>query len=165
MSAEVSWYLIRTKPSKESFVRQRLLQFAPEVFMPMLQLPHYSGARSIVPLFPQYIFARLDLTAHYFDIRYMPGVSGLVSTGWAPAVVPDAIVDSVRSRCTDGIVILPPKPLRAGEHVRFTEGAFRDFEAIFERYLSGAKRVAILIRTLEGSAMRVIADASKVAPQ
>jgi hypothetical protein len=43
------------------------------------------------------------------------------------------------------------------------EGPFRNFEAIFEGYLSGVKRVAILIDTIEGRGVRVVADASTIA--
>jgi hypothetical protein len=47
--------------------------------------------------------------------------------------------------------------------VRVVEGPFRDFEAIFENYLSGTKRVAILINTIEGGGVRVLSDASAIA--
>jgi hypothetical protein len=43
------------------------------------------------------------------------------------------------------------------------DGPFRNFEAIFEGYLSGARRVAILIDTIEGRGVRVVADASTIA--
>lgn len=166
MVAPLPWYLIRSKPNRESYVRQRLSQILPEVFMPMLQIPPSSRApRSVVPLFPQYIFARLDLSAHYFEVRYMPGVAALVSSGHDPLVVSEDIVDGVRSRCTDGVVVLPLKPLRYGDCVRLIGGTLRDFEGIFERYLSGAKRVAILINTLEGSPVRVVTDGSMVVAQ
>jgi transcription antitermination factor NusG len=80
-----------------------------------------------------------------------------------PLEVSEEIVDSVRARCTDGVVQLNPKPFRYGEHVRMVEGPFRNFEAIFEGYLSGVKRVAILIDTIEGGGVRVVADASTIA--
>ncbi len=163
MSPQLPWYLVRTKRNKENYVKQRLLKFAPEVFLPMLQLPRSTRGRQLVPLFPQYIFARLDLPRCYFDTYYMPGVSGVVSTESQPLVIAEEIIDEVRSRSTDGIVVLQPRVLRTGEHVRVTAGAFRDFEAMFERYMSGTKRVVLLIQALGGSGIRVIADASIVA--
>ena len=42
------------------------------------------------------------------------------------------------------------------------EGPFRDFEAIFENYLSGTKRVAILMKSIEGCGVRIVANASAV---
>ena len=160
------WYLIRTKPNRERLVREQLAPIVSDIFLPMLKLPCGRSRRtssSLVPLFPQYIFTRLHLAAQFFEVRYMPGVAGFVSMGLEPLAVSESIVDSIRSRCTDGILHLSPIPLRRGEHVRLVDGPFRDFEAIFEKYLSGTKRVAILMKCLEGNVVRVIADASAVA--
>jgi transcriptional antiterminator RfaH len=164
MSTSEAWYLVRTKSNREPFVREQLSHIAPQVFLPMLKLyGSYRTNRSVVPLFPQYIFARLHLAKHYFDIRYLPGVTGFVPAGREPVEVSDEIVDSVRARCTDGFVQLCPKPFQGGDRVRVIDGPFRNFEAIFEGYLSGAKRVAILIDAVEGCGVRVIADASTIA--
>ena len=165
MYAADPWYLIRTKSNKERFVREQLAPIVSDIFLPMLKLPSTRSHRTsppLVPLFPQYIFVRLHLAAQFFEVRYMPGVTGFVSTGCDPAAVPEAIVDSVRSRCTDSIIQLNPIPLRRGEHVRVVDGPFCDFEAIVENYLSGTKRVAILIKSIEGCAVRVVANASAV---
>jgi len=164
MSASEAWYLVRTKSNKEPFVREQLSHIAQEVFLPMLKLySSYHRNRSVMPLFPQYVFARLHLAKHYFDIRYLPGVTGFLPAGREPLEVSEEIVDSVRVRCTDGVVQLRPKPFRGGDRVRVIDGPFRNFEAIFEGYLSGARRVAILIDAVEGCGVRVIADASTIA--
>jgi hypothetical protein len=47
--------------------------------------------------------------------------------------------------------------------VRIISGPFREFDAIFEGYLSGSKRVAILITTVEGCGVRVVAAAASIA--
>jgi transcriptional antiterminator RfaH len=164
MSAPPAWYLVRTKSSREIYVREQLSRIAPQVFLPMLKLfGSYRANPSVVPLFPQYMFARLHLATHYFDIRYLPGVTGFVPAGREPLEVPEEIVDSVRARCTNGVVELRPKPFRSGDRVHVIDGPFRNFEAIFEGYLSGAKRVAFLIDAIEGRGVRVIADASTIA--
>jgi len=167
MQASYLWYLIRTKLNKETYVRDRLSHVIPEVFLPMLESPgsRIHSAAIVVPLFPQYVFARLDLSQHYFDIRYMPGVLEFVSAGCDPLLVPDSIVDGVRSRCTDNVVCFRPKPFRNGERVRIVDGPFQDFDAVFDSYLSGMKRVAILIQAIEGRALRVVTDSAMIARQ
>ena len=165
MYAAEPWYLIRTKSNRERLVREQLALIVSDIFLPMLKLPFTRSHRaspSLVPLFPQYIFARLHLATQFFEVRYMPGVTGFVSTGCEPLAVSEEIVDSVRSRCTDSILQLNPIPLRRGEHVRVVEGPFCDFEAIFENYLSGTKRVAILMKSIEGCGVRIVANASAV---
>jgi hypothetical protein len=42
------------------------------------------------------------------------------------------------------------------------EGPFRGFEAIFERYLSGAERIAILLSAIDAEGLRVVLPASAV---
>jgi transcription antitermination factor NusG len=158
----LAWYLIRTKSGKEQYVHRELSRRLPETFMPMLETRSRQRTVSLLPLFPQYLFARLELAAHYFEIRYMPGVVGFISTGCEPLAVTQTIVDNVRSRCRDGVVQIPRRPFQHGQHVRIISGPFCDFDAIFEGYLSGSKRVAILITTVEGSGVRVVADAASI---
>ena len=101
------WYLIRTKSGKEQYVHRELSRRLPETFMPMLETRSQRKNVSLVPLFPQYLFARLELAAHYFEIRYMPGVVGFISTGGELLAVAQTIVDNIRSRCRDGVVQIP----------------------------------------------------------
>jgi transcription antitermination factor NusG len=166
MFSPPAWYLVRTKSCRERYVHEQLSRVVPDLFLPLLRMRSgRSPVPSTVPLFPQYIFARLDLAAHFFEVRYMPGVVGFVSAGQEPLAVSETIVDSVRSRCRDGVVELNPRRFTEGEHVRVVGGPFRDFDAIFQGYLSGSKRVAILIQTVEGTGVRVLADASIIASQ
>lgn len=39
MSAPYSWYLVRTKSNRETYVREQLSHVVPEAFLPMLKLP------------------------------------------------------------------------------------------------------------------------------
>ena len=159
----LAWYLIRTKSGKEQYLHRELSRRLPETFMPMLETRSRRQTVSLVPLFPQYVFARLELAVHYFEIRYMPGVVGFISTGLEPLTVAQTIVDNIRSRCRDGVVQIPRRPFQRGQHVRIINGPFCDFDAIFEGYLSGSKRVALLITTVEGCGMRLVADAASIA--
>src|SRR5271170_1544167 len=108
----VEWYLVRTKAGKERWVRDQLATSLPEVFMPLLEAraPRWGKlVWSIAPLFPCYVFARFDLQAHYFDVKYLPGVKGLVSAGSEALAVPQLIVDEIRRRAVDGVVEIKPK--------------------------------------------------------
>jgi transcription antitermination factor NusG len=115
-----SWYLVRTKPSKERYVSAQLAQLAPEVFLPLLSMAerHTDPRDRIVPLFPQYVFLCCDLTAHYFQIRYVPGVASFVTVGRDPLPVPRSVVESVRARCTNDVVHLQQEPFRHASQFR-----------------------------------------------
>jgi Transcription termination factor nusG len=80
MSAHgLAWDLIRTKSGKENYVNRNLSRRLSETFMPMLETRSRRRTVSRIPLFPQYLFVRLELAVHYFEIRYMPGVVGFIS--------------------------------------------------------------------------------------
>jgi transcriptional antiterminator RfaH len=161
----VEWYLVRTKPGKERWVQDQLIAILPEVFLPLLEArtPRWGKlAWSIVPLFPCYIFAQFDLNQRYFDVKYMPGVQGIVSAGSDPLAVPIQVVEEIKRRGVDGVVKIEPREFDNGERVRVVDGPFRGFEAIFERYLSGAERVAILLSAVEANGLRVVLSSSAV---
>jgi transcriptional antiterminator RfaH len=161
----VEWYLIRTKSGKERWVSDQLSAILPQVFLPMLEArtPRWGKlAWSIVPLFPSYVFAEFDLRTRFFDVKYLPGVQGIVSAGCDPLAVPATVVEEIKRRGVNGVVKIEPRDFDNGERVRVVEGAFRGFEAIFERYLSGAERVAILLSAVEASGLRVVLPSSAI---
>lgn len=160
------WYLVRTKTGKERWVRDQLATRGAEVFLPLLKAkaPRWGRmAISVGPLFPCYVFAKFDLQLEYFDIKYMSGVRGIVSAGTDPLAVPTAIVSEIRRRGVDDVIEIPDKPFGKGERVLVVEGPFRGFEAIFQSYLSGAERVAILLSAVESGGLRVVLSASALA--
>jgi transcriptional antiterminator RfaH len=155
---DFSWYLVRTKPSMERYVSAQLSRLTSEVFLPLLSERGHSTA----PLFPQYVFLRCDLTPNYFQIRYTPGVTSFVTAGHDPLPIPESVVECVRARCINNVVHLNHEPLRKGEAIQILDGPFRGFEAVFERYLSGAERVAILLNATETYSVRLIANARSI---
>ena len=161
----MDWYLVRTKTGKERWVRDQLTAQLPEVFLPLLhaRTPRWGKlAWTIAPLFPGYLFARLDPQKHYFDVRYLPGVQGLVSAGTDPVAVPSGVIEEIRRRGVNGVVKIEEKDFDNGERLRVVQGPFRGFEAIFERYLSGAERVAILLSAIDAQGLRVVLPAAAV---
>jgi transcriptional antiterminator RfaH len=161
----VEWYLVRTKPGKERWVHDQLSAVVCEVFLPFLETrsPRWGKlAWVIVPLFPCYVFAQFEVHESYFDVKYMPGVQGIVSAGPDPIAVPTAVVDEIKHRGVDGVVKIEPEEFAMGEQVRVVEGPFRGFEAIFERHLSGAQRVAILLSAVDAKGLRVVLPSSAV---
>jgi len=163
MRNDVEWYLVRTKSGKERWVSDQLTAILPEVFLPMLEarVPRWGRlAWSVMPLFPCYVFARFDLQARYFDVKYMLGVQGIVSAGCDPLTVPMLVVEEIKERGVNGIVKVQPREFDNGESVRVVDGPFRGFDAIFERYLSGAERVAILLSAVEANGLRVVLPSS-----
>ena len=92
------WYLIFTKPHKETLVVRQLEDRGFEVFFPTLQFERgYNRGIRLEPYFPHYLFARIDLqSGRTGDLRWLAGVRTIVHFGGGPAIVPDAVVETLR---------------------------------------------------------------------
>ena len=152
---ETNWYLVRTKPHKELWVRDQLVRSSTEVFLPLLRTRRRLRT-ALSPLFPCYLFANIELQRDYFTVKYTAGVNGLVSAGLEPLAVPSSIIEDLKQRGSDGAVELPHKAFGRGERVKVVSGPFRGFDAIFERYLSSTERVAILLEAIQTQGIRVV---------
>ena len=67
-----SWYVVQTKPGNEYRVETNLSNQEIEVFLPLLEtFQHSSGKmiQKIKPLFPNYLFAKLDINLHYYKVK------------------------------------------------------------------------------------------------
>jgi transcriptional antiterminator RfaH len=159
------WLLLRTKPREERIACEQLARITSEVFLPLMRGRVRRWGRlveSIMPLFPCYLFARVNPEREYSRLPYTRGLQGFVYLGDHPAMVPDAVIAELQRRCAGGVIENPQRPLALGEPVVVVEGPFCQLEGIFERYCSGSERVAILLNVINGGT-RVFLPASSVA--
>lgn len=157
---EMDWYAVNTKSRREDLAESSLLRLGVETFCPQLKQDKWIRRRRqtiIGPLFPGYLFARFNLDIHYRAVNYAQGVRRLVAFGRAPERVPDEIIESIKSRASDGYVTVQHSPLKPGQAVRIQEGPLRGLEAVFEMEMSGQQRAVLLLRALSYQA-RVVVD-------
>jgi transcriptional antiterminator RfaH len=140
------WYALYTKPHKERQVSSLLQEQGIETYLPTVRRKIRRRDRpDRVVYFPCYLFARVDFRATpRSSIAWMPGIRRIVSLGEQPAVVDDAIVSLVRRRLGDMEEVAYGR-LKRGDRVRITSGPLRDLEAIFDRPVSAADRVRVLL--------------------
>ena len=149
----VHWYAVYSKPRQEYAVRACLRSQGVEVYLPVLRS---SGKKRLQeraekPFFARYLFARMDLSAvPLSSVKWMPGVTRMVSFGGQPAIVPDEIVEWLKDRLArvdlqdyhEGL------PLRPGDRLRVTTGPLQDMEVIYDRRLSSQGRALVLVEML-----------------
>ncbi len=147
------WYLIYTKPHKESLVNRQLEDRGIDVFFPTLQFDRgYNRGIRMEPFFPHYLFAEVDMMAPWVNnLQWMVGVRTIVHFDGKQAIVPASIIDGLRQRLQP----YEKKVLRRGEwlfkpgqRVKIINGPFTGLEAIFQQGLKGAERVQILLEIL-----------------
>lgn len=142
------WHALYTKPRMEARVADALEGRGIEVLAPMVMYHGKRGTLLDKPLFPRYVMARFDWEHDgRAGIQWTPGLTRVVTFDGRPAWLDDAEVDFLRRRLgeLDGDAFVR---LKAGQRVRVKQGPFRDFEAVFDGYLNGAERVAILLDIL-----------------
>ena len=149
----VNWYLVHTKVRQERVAEMNLHHLNVETFCPRIKQLKASRYKTQVegegPLFPGYLFVRVDMSSEFRKVTYAHGVIRVVKFGSAPAVVEEDIIHSIRERNDNGLVILSPSfSLKSGQAVLIDKGPFRGFEAIFEQELNGMQRVALLLNTV-----------------
>lgn len=161
------WYVLHTKPRKEEVAWRQLLQRGFQATYPCLQVrPVNPRARRQRPLFPGYVFVRVDLGAvGAATFQWMPHAHGLVAFDDVPAPVPDALVTAIETRVAalNQASALSRERLRPGDHVVIQSGPFRDHEAIFVAGLSGHGRVRVLLNMLNGRPVPVELVAEQIA--
>jgi transcriptional antiterminator RfaH len=161
------WYLLRIKRNKEVLVRKVLSGRVPGTFLPLLRTTRNNWGRleeTVEPLFPGYMFALLVLSTQYHSIQWTPGITGVVCSGDEPAEIEPRIIDEIKKRAIDDIVTLWPKELKFGERVDIVDGPLRGLVAVFERYMSGQERVALLVELVNGARLRVPLPSTLVSP-
>jgi transcriptional antiterminator RfaH len=159
------WYTIRTKSKKEAAVADWLSSLQLEVFLPWLRCRRRIGTRyqwSLAPLFPGYLFCRLDLMRSGKAARYAPGVKDFVKFGCRFAELEEDVLESLRERCPDGVAEVKPPLYRAGETVLIREGPFAGLEGLFEQEMKGSERVAVLLDLL-GRRTKLILSSNMIA--
>jgi len=110
-----------------------------ETYLPRLPTLGEGKPRRLV--FPGYIFARTDEdTDDLLRIRSAPGISYVLPRGGPPAYLPESAIEMLRMR-----EAASPPPLSRGERVVILSEPFRSLEAVFDRRLSAAGRVRVLL--------------------
>ena len=158
------WYAIHTKPRQErvaqdSFEREGIKILFPKLRQRKKVRRKYEWITG--PLFPCYIFAFFDVATSGRFVRYARGVNKIVSFGGKLAVVEESIIKSIVDHCEGDIVTVQPSELKPGDTVEIQEGPFSGLRGIFERNLSGAERVVILLESI-GAGARVQVSQSQV---
>lgn len=164
MSAS-AWYVIQSKPRKESQVSAYLRSQGLEVFYPTVRVqPVNPRASTIRPLFPRYLFVQADLDQVGLSaLQWVPGAIGLVEFDGYAAPVQDAVIQTIRRRVQDIRAAGGPTfdGLKPGDPVRIAAGPLAGYEAIFDLRLSGSERVQVLLQML-GQQRRVTVNANTI---
>lgn len=145
-----SWFLLQCKPREVFRAERHLVNQGFECFLPThpVKRKHRNKTHWVTePLFPHYLFIRLDGQSNWGVIRSTRGVAKVVSFNGQPRSVGDPVIASLVRHC-EILNGAEPEPLyKPGEKVLITEGCFREVEAVVQA-IKGEERVVLLLNLL-----------------
>ena len=147
----LNWYALYTKPHSELQVERALAADGIATYFPAVPAPRRAGRSSVRPYFPCYLFAYADLEVVGMSrLNWTPGMRHVVGFAGAPACVDARVVDAIRQRVEHPLALDEHgERMEYGDSVVITAGPFQDVDAIFDRRLSSAGRVRVLIQLLQ----------------
>jgi transcriptional antiterminator RfaH len=158
------WYVLRSKPHKETALCRHSRSGGHEVFYPTIPLnPVNPRAAKVGPYFPGYLFVRTLIREVGESVfHWMPFSAGLVHVGGEPAAVPEATVRAIAARVREIWAAggLELASFQRGARVIIREGAFEGYEAIFDARLPGTERARVLLKMLNDRFVPLEIDAA-----
>jgi transcriptional antiterminator RfaH len=142
------WYVVHTKPCNEYRVENNLASQGIETFLPLLEVFQDSYGKivqKIKPLFPNYLFAELDIDVHYYKVKWTRGVSKILGVGSEPIPISEKVIHTIKSRMGENNLVKLDDGLEEGNVVQFTSGPFKDLVGVFDKKMSDGRRVRVLL--------------------
>lgn len=103
-SSTAVWYVIQTKPKKETEACGNLSGQGYQCFFPKMLDYRIVNGRAVTiekPLFPNYLFVKLILAHHYYQVKWTEGLSRLVEWRDRPAPIADEVGAIIRNRMNE----------------------------------------------------------------
>jgi transcriptional antiterminator RfaH len=154
--AQVSWFVVMSKPRQEMRACSQLREQGYDVYLPQIekmQRQHGTFLRTELPMFPRYLFVQLrEGVQSLAQVRATRGVSQVVRFGTEYARAADSLIADVRNlekrmRASNDLA-----PFKPDQWVEITEGAFVGVTA---QVLSCAENRVCLLLNLLGSARQL----------
>jgi transcription antitermination factor NusG len=149
------WFVIYTKPRHEKKVADQLEKTRISHFLPLVKrLRNWSDRRKYIdtPLFPSYIFVRLEDPQSYFTSLEIFGVIQYVRTGKKIAAVSEEVINNLRliiSNSPDEIEV-SAENIYPGKKLFISEGPFTGFSCEVIQH-KGKQKILVRIELLQRS--------------
>ncbi len=156
LMSKLNWFVVMSKPGRENDITARLNGAGYPAFNPKLnQYSKKRGQYIVQPLFPLYIFVKLDIEKDFKTINYTRGVLRILGIGKNPYPINENIVLALQERCKEGDVIDAKhcfeEEMKVGDKVQITNGPLEGIEAVVSGTYNDRQRVEILFELIKVS--------------
>ena len=160
VSLSRQWFATYTTPRHEKYVSEMLTERGIETFLPLYRTARqWKKSCPVVlelPLFPTYVFVRIDRHARG-AVLAMPGVLSIVGSSKEPWPLPDLEIDALQ-RGVQTRKVEPHPYLKVGERVRVKAGMMAGVEGILLRKKNEFRVVLTLDAIMQSVSVEVDAD-------
>jgi transcriptional antiterminator NusG len=104
--------------------------------------------QKIKPLFPNYLFAKLDINLHYYKVKWTRGVNKILGNGDGPISISGKVVETIKERTGKDNLVKLEEEWKEGDQVRINSGPFKDLVGVFQKKMSDNGRVRILLNLI-----------------
>jgi transcription antitermination factor NusG len=134
--ASLQWYAVQTRPRHEQMVAAQLDRDGVEVLLPVeTQVRRWSDRRKLiqVPVFPNYVFVRIELNDQRVYVLRRTGVIGFVGPNREATPISQGQMENVRTLMGTRVEFHSHPYLTVGQRVRIRSGALKGLEGILLR--------------------------------
>jgi transcription antitermination factor NusG len=159
------WFAVQVRSRSEKIVAYILQNKGFEYLLPLYTVTRQRSDRTVglqLPLFPGYLFCRLDLNSRLLPLFTTPGVVRLLGIGATPAPVDDSEIDALRAILKAGRAPRPWPMPKEGERVRIGAGPLRGVEGVLVSQKRNSRLVVSV--TLLQRAVAVEVDPDSACP-
>ncbi len=167
-ASDRQWYLLTSKPHKDSLAEQHLDNQGYEVYRPLAQRLRKRRGKMVKvteSLFPRYLFIHLDtLSDNWAPIRSTYGVQGFVRFGLNNTLpIPTELITNLKDQeALFGEKAIDLDRFHNGDSVILTEGPFKGLTGVFMKY-DGEERAIILLEILHSQTKLAVSPAKLLA--
>jgi transcription antitermination factor NusG len=147
------WYALRVQTRRANAAAAALRGKGFEEFLPVYSCRRrWSDREKIVelPLFPGYIFCRIDLSDRLVPVLTTPGVTGFVSAGRVPFPVAEQEIETLQRVARSGLSAVPCPYVRVGSRITLEAGPLAGLEGLVMK-IDSLDRLVVSISLLQRS--------------
>lgn len=129
----IPWYAVHVRPHHEKTIATVLQNKGVEKYLPLYKERRRWSDRFVeaeLPLFPGYVFCRLDWTRRILPVLTTPGVLRVLGVGRTPMPVDEQEFQAIRLMVDSGLTVRPWPMPRIGEWVRIEHGPLAGVEGV-----------------------------------
>jgi transcription antitermination factor NusG len=143
------WFALFVKPRHEKHVASMLAHKGYEQFLPLYQRRCSRTRCFELPMFPSYVFCRLD-PHNRLPVLSVPGVFSIVGSGKTILPVDNQEIAAIQAIVGSGLAALPWPFLETGQSVRIDRGSLSGLEGILVK-TKALHRLVVSVTLLQRS--------------